>query len=638
MQCTGYRRCADPCGNRLITDDRRPLDTTPPGAALWTERWLEWATWTFVGLGVLLRVLRYLMDYPLWWDEAFLAVNFIRRGYLDLLRPLDYSQVCPILFLWIELTVVKLAGFSEWSLRLFPLACAGASVVVFRHVAGRVLRGVPLLLAVGIFAVSFHPIRHAADVKPYASDLLVALVLSGARLRLVASPDRTGRLWILAAIAPFAVALSHPAIFVAGGIAVGLLPAVARARQRRVSIAYAGFVASTVITFLALYAIFTRAQAASTLSTMQAQWTAAFPPLGDPWALLKWLATAHTGGMFAYPCGGENGASSLTLVLFLAGAAVLWRRRRRTLLLICVAPMAVALVAAALRRYPYGGVAHGSPARVMQYLVPSICLLAGLGAASGLGRIRKPRFQRLSLCAGLLALAAIGIVPLALDAAHPYRAMHAQRARQFARRFWPELVRGAVPVCLRWDLGLGPWNAKNLNVAVYLCNQRIYSPARRLGETPRWQAVSADRPLRCVLPLADPGEARVAAWLGAMKTGYHLTRSRMLRENMAEPGAPPRIESYTIYEFVPITVGSVPGSRPGQRVEERGDAVEQGGAADVEDVGMPRTGDLDQRSRSREGVGEALGVGQGDEGVVRPVHDQGWHGDLGGKIKRTGSG
>ena len=165
-------------GSDPLTDDRRPLDTTPPGAAaLWTERWLERATWAFVGLGVLLRVVRYLMDYPLWWDEAFLAVNFIRRGYLDLLRPLDYSQVCPILFLWIELTVVKLAGFSEWSLRLFPLACAGASVVVFRHVAGRVVRGVPLLLAVGIFAVSFHPIRHAADVKPYASDLLVALVL-----------------------------------------------------------------------------------------------------------------------------------------------------------------------------------------------------------------------------------------------------------------------------------------------------------------------------------------------------------------------------------------------------------------------------------------------------------------------------
>jgi hypothetical protein len=625
-------------GSNSITADRGLLGATTTGAAFWTESWLERVTWTFVALGVLLRVVRYLMDYPLWWDEAFLAVNFIRRGYLDLLLPLDYSQVCPILFLWIELTVVKLAGFSEWSLRLFPLACSGASVVVFRHAAGRVLGGVPLLLAVGIFAVSFHPIRHAADVKPYASDLLVALVLLVPVFDWLRAPDRTSRLWMLTLIAPVAVALSHPAIFVAAGIAMGLLPAVARSRQRRSSIAYAGFVASTGITFLALYAVFTRAQAASTLSTMQAQWTAAFPPMANPWALLKWFATAHSGGMFAYPCGGENGGSSLTLALFLAGAAVLWRQERRTLLLICVAPMAVALVAAALRRYPYGGVADGSPARVMQYLVPSICLLAGLGAASGLGRIRKPRFQRLTLCTGLLVLATIGIVPLVLDAAHPYRAMHAQRARQFARRFWPDLARGAVPICLRWDVGLGPWNATNLNVAVYLCNQRIYSPARWLGEMPRWQDASTDRPLRCVLPLADPGETRVAAWLGAMKTSYHLTKSRKLLENMAEPGAPPRIESYTIYEFVPITVESVSSSRPGERVEEGGDAVEQRGATDVEDVGMPRTGDLDQRSRGRKGVGEAPGVGQGDEGIVRPVHDQGRHGHLEGEIKRTRSG
>jgi hypothetical protein len=625
-------------GSNPITDDRRPLDTAPPGAAPGTARRLAWATWAFVGLGVLLRVVRYLMDYPLWWDEAFLAVNFIRRGYLDLLRPLDYSQVCPILFLWVELTVVKLAGFSEWSLRLFPLACAGASVVVFRHVAGQVVRGVPLLLAVGIFAVSFHPIRHAADVKPYASDLLVALALLAPAFACWRRLDRTRPLWILAAIAPVAIALSHPAIFVAVGIAAALAPTIARVGQRRLWSAYACFVASTMSAFLGLYLLFTRAQASSTLSTMQVQWTAAFPPLGDGWALLKWVAAAHTGGMFAYPCGGENGASSLTLLLFLAGAAVLWRRGRTTPVLLCVAPMAVALVAAALRRYPYGGVAHGSPARVMQYLVPGICLLASLGAASGLARIRSPRLQRLTLYAGLMGLVAVGAVPLVLDAAHPYRAMHAQRARQFARRFWPELARGAVPVCLRWDLGLGAWDAKNLNVAVYLCNQRIYSPARKPGKTPPWQAVSAERPLRCVLPLADPGEPRVAAWLDAMRLGYHLKATRKLLENMAEPGAPPRVEPYYVYEFVPITVGSVRDSGPGERIEERGDAVEQRGPADLEDVGMPRTGHLDERHRDREGVGEALRVGQGDQGVVRPMHDQGRHGDTGGEVERTGSG
>ena len=33
------------------------------------------ATWWLVALGVALRIGRYAMHYPLWWDEAFLAAR-----------------------------------------------------------------------------------------------------------------------------------------------------------------------------------------------------------------------------------------------------------------------------------------------------------------------------------------------------------------------------------------------------------------------------------------------------------------------------------------------------------------------------------------------------------------------------------
>jgi len=500
---------------------------------------------------VLLRIARYVMDYPLWWDEAFVAVNLIRRDYFDLLRPLDYSQVCPILFLWAELTVVKLLGFSEWSLRLFPLGCALAGVVLFRHVAGRVVRGVPLLMAVAIFAVSYHPIRHAADVKPYASDLLASLALLAAALEWLRRPERTGWMWGLAAVAAIAVSLSHPAAFVAGGIVIGLAPAVVRVRRRQVWTAYAAFSLSTVGTFLALYALFTRAQSAATLTLMQAQWGAAFPPLNDPIRLAGWFVSVHTGSMFAYPCGGEGGASSLTLLLFALGAAVLWWGRRRVILLTFLAPFAVALAAAAIKRYPYGGVADGSPARVMQYLVPSICLLAGLGSAALLALFRDPRLRQRALRVGLLVLAGVGLVPLAAESSHPFRSIHSQRARQFARQFWPEVVRGAEPVCLRWDFGLGEWDSTNLNVAVYLCNQMIYSPLRRHGREPQWRNVSGNRPLRCVLSLADPAEPTVAGWLESMKKCYRVSECRTLVVDMAGPQAKLRTEQYVVYDFVP---------------------------------------------------------------------------------------
>ena len=135
--------------------------------------------------GCILRVVTFALNFPLWGDEAFVAVNLITRGYRDLLRPLDYGQICPLLFLWLELTAVKLFGFSEWSLRLIPTLCSVASVFLFAHMAGRVTRGPARLLAVAIFAVAYYPIRHGAEVKPYSTDLLAALILLCAGDRVV---------------------------------------------------------------------------------------------------------------------------------------------------------------------------------------------------------------------------------------------------------------------------------------------------------------------------------------------------------------------------------------------------------------------------------------------------------------------
>ena len=535
-------------GLKLDPMDRRPLELMPKdGQAVWTERKQRQALRAFVALGVALRVARYLMDYPLWWDEAFVAVNFLRRGYLDLLRPLDYGQVCPLLFLWVELTIVKVAGFSEWSLRLFPLLCAVSSVFLFRYAAGLIFRGVPLLLAVAIFAVSFHPIRHAADLKPYAGDLLASLGLLTLSLAWWKRPERPVWMWTLAAIVPLALAISHPAVFVAGGIGLGLAPAVLQTGRRAVWLAYVTFLLVTIATFLGLFAVFTGSQASATLSAMQEQWGQGFPPIGPLLALGRWFVTVHTGGMFAYPCGGERGASGLTLLLFVVGIVVLCQRGRATIAAVCLGPFVLAIVAAALRRYPYGGVAHGSSARIMQYLAPGICLLAGLGLAALIVRVRNPRRRPCLLLAGLIALALIGVVPLAIDANHPHRTAHADRARRFAREFWPKVCEDGEPVCLRWDLGLGDWNSTNLNVAVYLCNQRIYSPLRRQDHTAHWNNVSEKRPLRCVLSLSNPDDARV----GALLPGFRQRSRRLFDVNMAEPGNQPRSERYVVYEFVP---------------------------------------------------------------------------------------
>jgi hypothetical protein len=518
---------------------------------------LEALTWGFVALGVMLRLVRYGRHFPLWGDESFVAVNFIARGYSDLLKPLEYGQICPVLFLWIERFVVSHLGFSEWTLRLFPLVCGVASVWLFRRVAALAVRGLPLVLAVAIFAVSFHPIRHAAEVKPYASDLFVALVLLGLALRWRSTPGQARWLWLLAAAVPAAVALSHPALFIAGGVSLSLAVPVWKQGRWRIGIPFLLFNTAAAAMFLALYTLCTRFQEQHALDGLRTYWAASFAPLDSPVRLLRWLVDVHTGTMFAYPGGGRGGHSAATFLAAATGSIWLWRRGHRGVMVMLLAPFALALVAAILRRYPYG-----VEARQMQFVAPAICLLSGLGGDWVLQVIPWPRTRRVLAAAALASLAGFALPSVESDLNRPYRFLYDHQSREFARRFWPEQARAAELACLCADFGVDDRHAHHLRTALYLCNQWIYSPQRRHGAGPRWELVSSRRPLRCVLYNETSRESsRVAAWLTAMERSFEL--QRIDRIDLAGKGvrAGPKGEEITIFEFS-VRSGSPPPLAP----------------------------------------------------------------------------
>jgi hypothetical protein len=518
------------------------------GDAFWSGPWVARATAGFVALGVLLRVARYLLNFPLWCDETMLAANFLDRGYADLFRPLDYRQVGPILFLVIELTSVKLLGFSELSLRLFPAACGVASMALFRHAAGRVLGGVPLLLAVAVFAVAGWPLRYVAEVKPYASDLFAALGLLTLALEWQRAPGRVGWLWALAVAAPLAVALSLPAVFVVGGVGLALVVPVWRSGLRGARLAHALGNLAALATFLALARFYKTAP--QDHDYFHNAWAPAFPPLDSAGRLLAWLLDVHTGFMFAYPEGGARGASALTFVCFATAAVVLWRRGRRTVAGLCLAPFGLALAAAAVHRYPYG-----VSARTTQYAAPAICLLTGLGLASILAWVRGPLARRRALSAAAAGLALLGLARLGFDLNRPYKTATDERVRAFARWFWTELSRDSVLACARSDLGLSfdPRHWTRDATDAYLCYQKIYSPRHRLGAGPDLAAVSRSRPLRVVLFNETPqGTPAFDAWMAGMLTRYDFFRVFTYPVSSLEKKIGPTWDQlYVIYEFVP---------------------------------------------------------------------------------------
>ncbi len=510
-------------------------------------RSIDGAVLALVALGVFLRIGRYLTNYPIWGDEAYLALNFVRRGYVDLLSPLEYGQICPILFLWAELTSVKIFGFSELSLRLCPLLCGVGSVFLFRRVASRLFDGPALVLAMAIFAISVHPIRHSADAKPYASDLLVALGLLALAIESWRSSERTRWLWMLVGFTPIALAASYPAAFVEGGIGLALVPSVLRTQRRGPKIALAAYFLTAAVSFAFLYVGYMhRQQSGVSLPELRTYWSESFPPVDSPVRLASWLIATHAGSMFAYPGGGNRGASGATLLLVLIAAVVLWRRGQRTSLALLVMPMGIGILAAALRLYPYGG-----EARIMQYAAPAVCLMSGLGLSTLLGRIRRPAGRAMAIRAATIAFGVTGVVMLADDFRHPYRAIYDYQVREFARRFWPEQAKGAELACLRWDFGVKQGRVAYSRTAIYLCNQQIYSPQQSRGGGPRWELVTPQRPLRCVafeIPLKSP---EVSAWLASMVERYTLRKQSDVVVPTTGLNMKPWDDQITIFEFLP---------------------------------------------------------------------------------------
>ena len=111
-------------------------------------------------------------------------------------------------------------GFSEYALRLVPFVCGIASLFLFRHLAGLLLRGTALVVAFGVFAVSYPPIRYAAEAKPYGCDLFLALAMLTLAVHWLRRPGENRWLWGLAAMILPAVGFSFPALFTGGGVSL----------------------------------------------------------------------------------------------------------------------------------------------------------------------------------------------------------------------------------------------------------------------------------------------------------------------------------------------------------------------------------------------------------------------------------
>lgn len=315
-------------------------------------------------VGVAIRLVHVLRDPPLWHDEAALVLNAVYLDLPECFGKLLYHEAAPPLFLALERGTRLTVGDLELALRAPVLLVGCVSLVVFAAFVQRILAPWPAALATALFAVSDRLIWHATEAKPYAVDVFIAALVGWVFVRTRDWPLwKPAGLWL--AVLPVAEWLSFPACFLAGGLLLVLLPAAIRGPGRD-RIAFGVFGLAAIGSFAALALGPARAQQDG---AMTGCWVGHFANWAHPAGVPLWAA-ASTTEVLRYvlmPFG-------QVLVPVAVAGAVRLGRRDGGLLTLLLAPLGLALVAALIGKYPYGG------ARVCAFAAPALILLVAEGA------------------------------------------------------------------------------------------------------------------------------------------------------------------------------------------------------------------------------------------------------------------
>ncbi|RME37029.1 MAG: hypothetical protein D6793_04820 [Thermoflexia bacterium] len=345
-----------------------------------------------IGLGLAARLAQFASCRSIWLDEAYLALNILRRDFVGLLAPLDDNQVAPPLFLWAVKAVTLLLGTDECALRLVPLLGGVLAVPLLYRLAQRMTGPMGALAATALFGWAQPLFYYSSELKPYATDALAAILVLGAGLPLLEEAPRRRQTLLAAGLGAVLPWFSYPTAFVLGGLGTALLgDALVRRDGRRFRRALA-LAAVWGASGLCLYTTVLRHGLGNPfLKEFWREFFAPFPPrsLSD----LYWFAQAwfdflvFSAGLPFY---------GLATFAWLAGVVWLWREGRRPLVLALVLPFVGTVVASGLKLYPLY-------IRMLLFAVPLTVLLIAVGTEA-LYRLLGANGKFLALIFGALLL------------------------------------------------------------------------------------------------------------------------------------------------------------------------------------------------------------------------------------------
>jgi hypothetical protein len=241
--------------------------------------------------GVVLRAMQYFGRPSLNFDELSIAFNIQEHSLGALLsQPLSHLQVAPAAFMATIKATSELLGLTEIGLRPLPWISSVIAIFLFWRIAIRILSGASLFAALTLFCFSPSFIWYGANLKPYAGDITITLLLVLSALRFQERPH-DGRAAIIGGlIGGVTLFFSFPGVVTAGVLGFLLTcwwwrkrPATSPAPLVWLCTLWAIAAASAGLLALKLVS-------AETQTYMHRFWAADFPPA--PWhslAALLWI-------------------------------------------------------------------------------------------------------------------------------------------------------------------------------------------------------------------------------------------------------------------------------------------------------------------------------------------------------------
>ncbi|MCP4748868.1 MAG: hypothetical protein GY874_22460 [Desulfobacteraceae bacterium] len=318
------------------------------------EKWQSCFLAFFIFMGLTARLRNYLADISLWSDEAKLANNLVALNFGRLLGPLSEKQVAPIGFCLVE--KLLLAGWAnhEMSLRAVPFIAGSAAIILAFIFVYRVLGPVPAILCAAQLAVIKEAIFFANDLKPYASDLAIALALANLAWSKTLPLLSRKRYWTLLIAGIIAVWFSFPALFVLGAIGITYLIKLIIQRRWKVTVPLVAMGGAWLFSFAVQYCLLTSDGGndgimsawtnrfiillPASLNDLAHNWYFIYDAFRDP------LWTSHP---------------IISLPLYFSGCYLLWRKNAYFLFFILL-PLVLNLFSSGLHAYPFQG-------RLLQY-------------------------------------------------------------------------------------------------------------------------------------------------------------------------------------------------------------------------------------------------------------------------------